>query len=160
MLDPVNTSLPVTAAHSSRFDQKPIAVLIAFAALAALALYAVRSLRNRVQPLSSARALYDEGFADFQAGKYQDAINKYSLALKSNPSPLEKFLSLCGRGMSYRALDQLDKALEGFTDALACECEKNELSVEIHIVKGDIHAEQEDHKKAVQEYDSASKLTL
>jgi len=163
MVDGVNPLMPVPLVNFGRTYAKPLIVLVALTALAAVGWIIARSLRGRVQP-KDPEDLHSKGVIAFEATNYAQAIKKLTEALRNSPDMLVRGKILTSRAESYAKLpdtNEKDKllnqtnALADFDAALECDPKDSELLIRIYYGKGSILAQQGEHIPAIGEYTNA-----
>lgn len=97
--------------------------------------------------------LYQKGFAEAEAGKSNDAINTLTLFLTEHPKDPNAAVALAQRGVSYRAVGALDKALADFV-TIVKEHENAGPAVEMALYQcGKIRQQTRDLKGMVEDFE-------
>ena len=111
----VNSFLPAVI-HQNRSYAKPLAVMLAFTALAYLMVQGVKSLIGRVS-----QKWHQDGLADFSNKRYDKAIENFTWALRCNPDKNSQAIILADRAAAYSAIKKSEEAQADFSLALQCE---------------------------------------
>jgi tetratricopeptide (TPR) repeat protein len=152
MVTQVNSSLP--AAQQNYSPVMSLVVVLAFEALIYLLTQTTTSLMDRVQPLDNPGKLHQAGCADFQNEFYDEAINKFTLALECDPDQNLQATILADRADVYLACGEIDEAQADYDLALQCHPE-DALLARIYLKRGAFHANEGNHKQAIEDYNCA-----
>jgi tetratricopeptide (TPR) repeat protein len=165
MVMPVDFSLPADA-HLSYYYVAPIVVVLAFEALAYLLPQVTQSLKDRVQPPEkplekpgeNPEKLQQEGWADYQNELYDEAIEKFTLALECNPDRNLHLLILDSRATAQIKIGRSESALNDFQLALARDLEEDQrlhFQMSFLLCQAAVFTKNNEYKKAMENYTKA-----
>lgn len=168
----LNSMLPVAAFHARRYAI-PVIVVLAIGALAAVSLYLIRSLIGRVWPPLTAEQLYDQGMEAFQTKDYSKAIELLKSAWRQTkddlPFEAKILVPLAESYLKEADLQEVDssqktkllnEAFNHFDFAAGCKPLDQNLSLRIYVGKAAVYAQQNLHREAVTQYNSALTIPI
>lgn len=135
----VNSLLPAVAGQVRTYV-KPLAVVLALAALAYTIIQVAKSLRGRVQP--DPKQLHQEGLEHFKNKHFDEAIKKFTLALECKLDKKFQAIILSDRAAAYSAIEKPAEAEADFELALQCNPD-NALLLQISLKRKSVHSPQE-----------------
>ncbi|HEX2579087.1 MAG TPA: tetratricopeptide repeat protein [Rhabdochlamydiaceae bacterium] len=156
MLKPVHSS-SLTLINPARSYKEPIVVALAMAAIGLLMVLAAKPLFGRVI-LMIAERLNAQGCEALEKGKFDVAIQKFTLALQQNPNRHHQAAILINRALAYKSKGVFDGALADFTRALGCS-PPPDILFQIYANQGRLFdALKKDYKAAITNFNEALKV--
>ncbi len=158
MVTRVDSSLPAVPIQTRSYAT-PIIAALALAAIGYLLIQVAKCLIGRVESITSAERLYNQGCDDYKNGKNPEAIQRFTLALQLMPDQQLRAKILADRAVAYSENEKPNEALADFESALACHPTADVLLL-IYSNRATFFTEQNGHATAVIDYDRALGLSF
>jgi len=159
MIENVKPSLPIPHHSAQEFFKKPIVVLLALTALAALVGYAVRSLWGRIQIHPTPEKLYSDGMVAYKGREYHKAIKLFKWALDRNPHQELQTQIHVLRAQCYRSIKKFDKALKDYKAVEESPAHTDQQLLKVYAGRADIFSRQKEFQFAAAACYAALKFT-